>query len=266
MTARMPYHTFQRVVLGIALIVVLTVLLAAPRRAGAETVTLFAAASLKPALDAIADTPGLLPEGVELSLSYGGSSTLARQIQYGAPAQIFLSANSAWMDALEGKGLLTPGSRVDLLANELVLIGAPGAALANINALPGHLGPHDQVAMALVNAVPAGIYGREAFETLGVWETLRPRVVQSDNVRSALRLVAAGEAAFGVVYATDPGADPQVEILATFPAASHSPIRYPMALIGEAKEVARQVHSQLQSEAAQAIFAAYGFEPLAADQ
>lgn len=266
MTAQTPFHTFKQVVLGVAVFAALAGALAGPRRAEADTVTVFAAASLKPALDAIAETPGLLPKGVDLSLSYGGSSTLARQIQYGAPAQIFLSANSAWMDALDGKGLLTPDSRVDLLGNELVLIGALGAPHTDISDLPDQLDEHDQIAMALVNAVPAGIYGREAFESLGVWETLRPRVVQGDNVRAALRLVAAGEAAFGVVYATDPGRDPQVEVLASFPEESHSPIRYPMAMIGDADEATQQVHTLLQSKDARAIFAEFGFKPLVADQ
>lgn len=238
-----------------------------PARAVADTVDIFAAASLKPALDAIAADPALVPQDIDLRLTYGGSSALARQIQYGAPAQIFLSANTLWMDALDQQGLLAPGSRQDLLGNALVLIAAPGSnpditGIADLS----EMGESDYLAMALVNAVPAGIYGREALQSLGLWEGLRTRVVQGDNVRAALRLVEAGETAFGITYATDPGPDSPARVIAAFPSDSHSPIRYPVAMIGTPDAPTRQIYDLLRSDAARAAFADHGFQPLADPQ
>ncbi|OUS34128.1 molybdate ABC transporter substrate-binding protein [Rhodobacterales bacterium 56_14_T64] len=227
----------------------------------AAEVTLFAAASLKNALDALAQE---YPDNA-LQIAYGGSSALSRQIQQGAPTQLFLSANTAWMDVLDQDGLLAQGSRIDLLSNRLALIAAPGNSVQLRPApefeLATALGD-GVLAMALVKAVPAGIYGREALEALGVWYSVKDKVAQTDNVRAALRLVATGEAPLGIVYATDLGAAPQVRLLGLFPADSHSPILYPLALIEPVSPEAQAAYDFLRSDAAQAVFARHGFSPL----
>lgn len=234
-----------------------------PAAQAAEEVTLFAAASLKTALDELAQNYTTSP----LRIAYGGSSALARQIRQGAPAQVFLSANTAWMDVLDQDGLLTPDSRIDLLGNRLALIAAPGSTI-QLSPAPGFdlataLGD-EVLAMALVKAVPAGIYGREALVSLGVWDSVQDKVAQTDNVRAALRLVALGEAPLGIVYATDLGASPQVRLLGLFPTASHSPIRYPVALIDPVTPEAQAVYDYLRSDTARAVFARHGFSSLKA--
>lgn len=245
----------------------LCLICATPSYASAEPVTIFAAASLKPALDQIAARAAENPDGVQLRLSYAGSSALARQIQYGAPAQLFISANSDWMDVLDQQGLLNPGSRVDLLGNRLVLIAAPGISgdkplAATLRELPDNA----HLAMGLLRAVPAGIYGREALETLDVWTDVQPHVVQGDNVRTALRLVASGEAEYGIVYATDPGPDAKVQVVDVFPDDSHTPIRYPLAMIGAPTPLTQRVYDFLRSGSARDVFQAHGFIPLEPEQ
>ena len=169
------------------------------------------------------------------------------------------------MDELEQNGLLTPESRVNLLGNRLVLVAAPGLpSPADSIAALEDLAPGAHLAMGLVNAVPAGIYGREALQSLGAWEALQPLVVQGDSVRAALRLVASGEAEYGIVYATDPGPGTAVQIAFEFPAGSHTPIRYPIAMIGTPAPEVHAVYRLLRSEAARRYFAEHGFEPLAA--
>lgn len=226
-------------------------------------VTVFAAASLKTALDEIA-ADYTETTGTKVVLSYGGSSALAKQIAEGAPADIFLSASKQWMDDLEGKGLIQPDSRKDLLGNTLILIGAAGAAPATIDAsldLSGLLAG-GKLSMALVDSVPAGQYGKEALESLGLWDAVEPSVVQSENVRAALDLVALGEAPFGIVYASDAIAEPKVSVVGTFPADSHKPIVYPGALTVAAAEEAGAFLDHLSTPEATAVFTANGFLPL----
>lgn len=219
---------------------------------------IFAASSLKTALDAVAAAWVAEGHGAPL-ISYAGSSALARQIEAGAPADLFLSASPEWMDALDAAGLLTPGTRRDLLGNALVLAGHRPGAMA-LTDLPAKLGD-EHLAMALVDAVPAGQYGKAAFTTLGLWEALAPHVAQADNARAALALVASGEAPYGVVFATDAAAEPRVSVAATFPAESHPPITYPVALIagGLAPAEAQAFLDYLGSKAAKAVFEAQGF-------
>ncbi|MEM6634895.1 MAG: molybdate ABC transporter substrate-binding protein [Pseudomonadota bacterium] len=219
---------------------------------------IFAAASLAGALDAALSGALRLPPA---SVSYAGSATLARQILAGAPASLFLSAHPAWMDVLEDRGALTPGSRRDLLGNRLVIVAPTSEARplalrqdALINRLKS--GP---LAMGLTKAVPAGIYGAEALQNLGLWAGLQGRVAQSDNVRGALALVARGEAPLGVVYATDALAEPRVSVVAEFPADSHQPIVYPAALIGAADPDAAAVLDYLAGPSAMDVFRAHGF-------
>ena len=199
--------------------------------ADTDTVTVFAAASLTNAMAEI-ETGFEAASGHDLVVSLAGSSALARQIQQGAPADVFISANPGWMDALEADGLLEEGSRFDLLNNAIVLIehGAdadPVTIDAELD-LVGLLG-EGRLAMALVDAVPAGIYGKASLESLGLWPAVAAHVAQSDNVRAALALVATGEAPYGIVYATDAVAEDDVTVVGTFPADSHPPIVYPAA-------------------------------------
>ncbi len=232
-----------------------------PGFAAAEAVTVFAAASLKTALDAVAD--GFeAGAGAEVTLSYAGSSALARQIVRGAPADIFLSASPDWMDRVAAEGLLEPGSRRDLLGNRLVLIApAPGPRPVSLDTetdLTALLGG-GRLAMALVEAVPAGIYGRQALTHFRLWDAVAGQVAQTDNVRAALALVARGEASLGIVYATDARAEPRVAVLAAFPEESHGPILYPVARLARSGPEAAAFLAHLTSPEAAAIFTAHGF-------
>lgn len=236
----------------------LSAALLVPGLAAAESPTVFAAASLKTALDQVAQSwqdAGHDP----VVISYAGSSALARQIEAGAPADLFLSASVAWMDTVEGAGVVVPGTRRDLLGNTLVLIGAEDGAV-DLADLPATLG-EQHLAMALVDSVPAGQYGKAALTYLGLWDALAPHVAQADNVRAALALVATGEAPFGVVYATDAAAEPRVHLAATFPAESHPPIIYPAAQLstGTASEDAAAFLAYLGGAEAAQIFQAQGF-------
>ncbi len=226
-------------------------------------VTVFAAASLKTALDQIA-ADYTDQTGTRVVVSYGGSSALAKQIGEGAPADIFLSASKQWMDDLEGKGLIQNESRRDLLGNTLVLVGPAGAAPTSVDAsldlvalLAG-----GKLSMATVESVPAGQYGKEALESLGLWAAAQPSVVQSENVRAALDLVGLGEATLGVVYASDAVAEPDVSVLGTFPEDSHTAIVYPGALTATATDEAGPFLDHLGSPEAMAVFETNGFLPL----
>lgn len=228
----------------------------------AEEVTVFAAASLKTTLDAVA-AKWQADTGNHVTISYAGSSQLAQQISAGAPADLFISAAENWMDVIETEGLVKPGTRRDLLGNRLVLIAhgkaVPQVAIGAETDLLAML--HDgKLAMALVESVPAGQYGKAALENLGLWQNIAPRVAQSDNVRSALMLVATGEAPMGVVYATDAVASDNVSVVGIFPETSHPAIRYPMALIaGPEKPAAEAFWQALLGPEAGEVFMADGF-------
>ena len=230
--------------------------------AEARPVTVFAAASLKTALDAVA-AAFTDATGTETRLSYAGSSALARQIEQGAPAQVFVSANPGWMDVLDGQGLLAPGTRTNLLTNRLVLIAGQGMDVT-LDPVPGAdlaaaLGD-GRLAMALVDAVPAGIYGKAALQSLDLWDSVAGHVAQADNVRAALWLVAMGEAPLGIVYATDAAAEPKVRVVATFPETSHPPIVYPAAILAEGDSpAARAFLAFLTGPGAGAVFTGHGF-------
>ncbi|MBM9593787.1 molybdate ABC transporter substrate-binding protein [Roseitranquillus sediminis] len=235
-------------------------LLAAPL--AAAEVVVFAAASLKNALDEIAASWSDAT-GHATTISYAGSSTLANQIAHGAPADIFISASTDWMDALEAGGHIREETRRDLLGNRLVLIAhdaTDGAVdLGPDLDLAGLLGDR-RLAMAMVDSVPAGIYGKAALVTLGVWESVAPRVAQTDNVRAALALVSLGEAPYGIVYATDAAAADGVAVVATFPPEAHPPIVYPAAVTsGSEAAAAVSFLDFLSSDAARAAFERQGF-------
>lgn len=195
--------------------------------------TIFAAASLKNALDDIGAAWGR--EGKPpVRVSLAASNTLAKQIEQGAPADLFFSADLDWMDYLARKSLIRPQSRINLLANSIVLIApkdatvslAVGQGMDLARALGG-----GRLAMGNVDAVPAGKYGKAALEKLGAWEGVRDRIAQAESVRAALLLVSRGEAPLGIVYATDAAADPNVKVVGTFPEGSHPPIVYPVAVL-----------------------------------
>lgn len=253
--------TRRAALLALALSTALTL----PAAAFAAEITVFAAASLKTALDRIA-ADWQAQTGNSVVISYDSSAKLAKQIEQGAPADIFISASVAWMDELAAADLIQAGSRKTLLGNSLILVAADkDAAPVQIDAqldLAGLLGT-GKLAMGLVESVPAGQYGKEALTTLGLWDAVAPNVAQADNVRAALMLVAAGEAAYGIVYASDAIAETGVAVVGTFPADSHSPILYPAALTasGTAPEAGAFLDA-LSSEAAAAVFTEQGFDVL----
>lgn len=244
----------------LALASVLALTLASP--GAADEVVVFAAATMKTALDAFA--AGFQAEtGHRVTISYGGSNALARQILQGAPADIFVSAAVNWMDEVEGAGLVAEGLRKDLCGNTLVLIahgkGAERVALGPDLDLAALLG-NGWLSMAMVDAVPAGQYGKAALQALGLWSAVEPRVAQAENVRAALTLVSTGEARFGIVYGTDAAVDDNVTVVATFPADSHPPIIFPVALLTGAADAAdRAFYQALLSDKADALFKAHGF-------
>jgi molybdate transport system substrate-binding protein len=237
--------------------------------AKAEEITIFAAASLKTALDDIA-ADWQASTGNTAVISYGGSSALAKQIQQGAPADLFLSAAVNWMDTLEGDGLIKPETRKNLLGNTLVLVAhgsdAPALTIGQKLDLAGLLGD-GKLSMAMVDSVPAGQYGKEALTSLGLWDDVEGSVAESENVRAALALVQTGEAPFGIVYGSDAiadsDADGRVTVVGTFPANSHAPIIYPVAQIASSmKPEAAEFLDWLSSDAARGIFESQGFTVL----
>lgn len=226
-----------------------------------DSPVVFAAASLKGPLDEAA-AAFKAETGTTVVISYAGSNALAKQIEQGAPAELFISADEAWMDYLAEKSLIADSSRHDLLSNELALI-APADSAATLSIGPGFdlsgaLG-EGRLAVADPDAVPAGRYARQALGALGVWEAVEGKLARTENVRAALALVASGEAPFGIVYATDALAEPKVKSLGAFPAATHEPILYPAALTRGATPEAAAFLAFLKGDKAGAIFARAGF-------
>jgi len=226
--------------------------------------TVFAAASLKESLDEQARKfEG--ETGISIVVSYGASNALAKQIEAGAPADVFISADLEWMDYLEGRKLLAPGSRANLLSNRLVLI-APASSKSTLKIGPD-FGPAaalgtDKLAMANPDAVPAGKYGKQALETLGVWASVERQVARTENVRIALALVSRGEAPLGIVYETDALAERSVRIVDIFPASSHAAIVYPEAIVAASRSSsAKRFVDYLRSRSARVIWERYGFAP-----
>jgi molybdate transport system substrate-binding protein len=252
----------KRIGRSLALALALLVAPSASVPARAADATIFAAASLKNALDD-AIRIYAAKTGREVAVSYAASSALAKQIELGAPADIFLSADLDWMDYLEGRKLIDASSRRILLGNTLVLVAPKHATLSltlvkNVPLLQA-LGAEGRLAMANVGSVPAGKYGKAALTSLGVWKDVAPRVVQAENVRAALAFVARGEAPLGIVYGTDAKSEPRVRVVGTFPPESHPKILYPIALLPGAGPEARRVFDFLLSDEAAAAFAAQGF-------
>lgn len=232
----------------------------------APPVTVFAAASLKNALDDVA-AAYKSATGVEVRVSYAASSAIARQIEAGAPADVFISADADWMDELAKKNLIVSGSRLDLLSNRLALI-APVNSKSRLTVrrgmpLAAALGVDGRLAIAGAD-VPAGRYGQAWLEALGVWPTVKNRLARAENVRATLAFVARGETPFGIVYDTDARIEPKVRIVGLFPDGSHPRIVYPAALVaGTTGRAGANFLSFLQSRSASATFRRYGFIVLA---
>lgn len=232
----------------------------------AGTVTVFAAASLRNALDGIG-ADWTAATGNEVKFSYAASGALAKQIENGAPADLFGSADLKWMEYAAEKKLIKPESRVALLGNALVLVASRDTSV-DLEIAPGFrlaeaLGD-SRLAMGIPGAVPAGTYAREALVKLGVWQQIESRTAGAENVRAALAFVARGEARFGIVYATDAARDPNVKVVGTFPADSHAPIVYPFALTHSSKNpLASAFLTFLTSPQAKAVFEKEGFTVLA---
>jgi len=230
--------------------------------ASAADVTVFAAASLKEAMDDQARRfEG--STGNKVIISYGASNALAKQIEAGAPADLFISADLDWMDYVEQRNLLAPATRVRLLRNTLVLV-APASSNSTLKIGPNFglataLGK-EKLAMANPESVPAGKYGKAALEKLGVWSSVEKQVARAENVRAALALVSRGEAPFGIVYSTDALSDKGVRVVDTFPPDSYPPIVYPAALVATSRSTAaRPLLDYLLSPAARPVWEKYGF-------
>jgi molybdate transport system substrate-binding protein len=238
--------------------------LSAPFASADDPIIVFAAASMKTALDE-AGAAFHAETGVETKISYGGSLALARQLTQGAPADIFVSADEDSMDeAAKGKAI-KPESRIDLLANTLVVVANKTSSLQSLALTPTDVAAAigaGKLATGEVNSVPVGKYAKEALTNLGLWEEVSPRLAMTDNVRAALAFVARNEAPLGIVYATDAAAEPAVRVVAIFPDSSHKPIVYPIALSAASHNPsAIKFLDFLRSPAARAIFARQGFRP-----
>jgi molybdate transport system substrate-binding protein len=250
----------MRSMLAVVVVAVFAAAVVSP--AEAADVTVFAAASLKEAMDAQAAQFDATT-GNKVIVVYGASNTLAKQVEAGAPADLFISADLAWMDYVDERHLVAPGTRVTLLRNTLVLV-APASSAAALRIAPGFalaaaLGG-GKLAMANPGSVPAGKYGKAALESLGVWASVEPSVARAENVRAALALVSRGEAPFGIVYSTDAAADNGVRVVDTFPASTHPPIVYPAAMLATSKSsAARLLLDYLRSAPAATVWEKFGF-------
>lgn len=247
------------------IVLALAALGALPSPAAAADVLVFAAASLRNALDDVA-AAYRHQSGDKVEVSAAASSALVRQLEAGAPADILISADRDWMDYAQQHGLIRPETRKDLLGNRLVLV-APASRDIKVVVRPGFplaaLLGDGRLAMADPDSVPAGKYGKAALETLGVWHSVENKLARAENVRAALFFVARGEAPLGIVYATDAAAESGVKVAGTFPENSHPPIVYPIALTANGKAAAAgKFVAFLQSPAARPFFEKQGFTVL----
>src|SRR6202023_553255 len=233
-----------------------------PALAQDKSLTVFAAASMKNALDDV-DAAFTRKTGVKVVASYAASSTLMKQIEQGAPADVFASADLDWMDYGSKKKVIKDDTRVNLLGNKIVLISPKDFKIDHAGIGPvfdlAKLAGDGRIATGDVKAVPVGKYAKAALEKLGAWQAAEPKFAMADSVRAALTLVARGEAALGIVYSTDAKVEPGVKIVGTFPADSHPPIIYPVAATATAKAEATDYLAFLKSSAAKTILEKYGF-------
>jgi molybdate transport system substrate-binding protein len=230
-----------------------------------KSVTVFAAASMKNALDDV-DAAFTTKTGIKIVASYAASSALMKQIEQGAPADVFISADLQWMDYGSQHKLINDDSKVNLLGNKLVLIAGKDSSVGDVAIGPSFdlakFVGDGRIATGDVRAVPVGIYAKAALEKLGIWTSIEPKMAMTENVRAALVLVARGEAPLGIVYATDAKVEPGVKVVGVFPDDSHPPIVYPAAATVNAKPEAMQYLDFLRSQAARTVFESYGFSYL----
>ena len=223
-----------------------------------KTIAVFAAASLTNALDDV-DTAFTKQSGIKVVVSYGASSALAKQIEQGAPADVFASADLQWMDYCARK----KATRVNLLGNKLVLIAAKDAKIDHVTIGPGFdlakLAGDGRVATGDVREVPVGLYAKAALERIGAWAAVEPKMAIAEDVRAALSLVARGQAPLGIVHETDAKIEPAVKVIGVFPDNTQDPIIYPVALTANAKSDAAQYLSFLRTQPAKSVFDRYGF-------
>jgi molybdate transport system substrate-binding protein len=234
--------------------------------ASAETtLTVFAAASMKNALDDI-DVAYAAKTGTKITASYAASSALAKQIEQGAPADVFVSADTDWMDYATSRKTINEPTRINLLGNSIVLIAPKDSSIDNVNIGRGFdlakLAGDGRIATGDVKAVPVGKYAKAALEKLGAWQAAEPKFAMAESVRAALTLVARGEAVLGIVYSTDAKVEPGVKIVGTFPADTHPAIIYPVAATTTAKPETAEYLNFLKSSAAKTILEKYGFKYL----
>lgn len=246
------------------LIVLLSVFGLAPRVGKAETVTVFAAASLTDVLAELGHQYERAHPEDRIRFSFAASSAVARQIEAGAPADIFASASEEWMDYLSARHLIAPGSRRTPIGNDLVLIAPRDSAIGGVTLDRGVdlLSPLGGGRLAVGDPayVPAGAYAQKALAFLGAWDAVEPRLAPAESVRAALALVARAEAPLGIVYATDAAIDPRVKVVGRFPPASHPAIVYPYAIVA-GRDVApvRRVFDYLTGSAARPVYESFGF-------
>ncbi|HYN39161.1 MAG TPA: molybdate ABC transporter substrate-binding protein [Rhodospirillales bacterium] len=234
------------------------------RAADPDTVTVFAAASLTDALQALA-ADDRAAGGGEVRFSFAASSALARQIEAGAPADIFVSANPEWMDYLAGRGLIAAPTRVEPLGNALVLVAPGDSRLSTVRIDPGLdlaalIGPGARIATGDPAHVPVGVYAQKAFEHFGLWARVEPLLARTDSVRAALALVERGEAPLGIVYASDAKASSRVKVVGSFPPDSHPPVTYPFAIVaGRDTPAVRRFFARITGGAAAPVYERFGF-------
>jgi molybdenum ABC transporter, periplasmic molybdate-binding protein len=250
-------------VLGVLVSVLLLAMMVANTAARADEPTVFAAASLTNAMEELGKlyaTHGNQP----VRFSFAASSALARQIEGGAPATIFASADEQWMDYLADRQLIVPTTRISPIGNRLVLIVPAGSSITSVDVTKGvDLAPllgEGRLATGDPDHVPVGRYAKEALTTLGAWGQLEPRLARTESVRVALALVERGEVPLGIVYATDAAQTDKVRVVGTFPADSHQPITYPMAIIAaDDGPPARALLAFLTGDDAKAVYRKLGF-------
>ncbi|MCA1455622.1 molybdate ABC transporter substrate-binding protein [Bradyrhizobium sp. BRP22] len=238
---------------------------ASPATAQEKTLTVFAAASMKNALDDI-DAAYTAKTGVKVNASYAASSALAKQIEQGAPADVFVSADTDWMDYAIKQKNINEATRINLLGNSIVLIAPKDSKIDSVNISAGFdltkLAGDGRIATGDVKAVPVGKYAKAALEKLGAWQAAEPKFAMAESVRAALTLVARGEAVLGIVYATDAKVEPGVKVVGTFPADTHPAIIYPVAATTTAKPETAGYLNFLKSSTAKTILEKYGFKYL----
>jgi molybdate transport system substrate-binding protein len=258
--------SFVGILAAVVLFAACPVAACAQGQAGQPSILVFAAASLKNALDEV-DTAFSKQTGIKVVASYDASSALMKQIEQGAPADVFVSADQQWMEYGSQKRLIDQSTRINLLGNKLVLIASKDSNVSDVTIAPGldlaKLAGAGRIATGDVRAVPVGLYAKAALHKLGLWDSVEPKLAMVGNVRAALVLVARGEAPLGIVYATDAKVEPAVKVVGVFPDDSHEPIVYPAAATFTATPAARDYLVFLRSAAARSIFEGFGCSVLA---